>query len=168
MDRLETNPPTKERLATAQWIFERQLAWIAAADVKVGVVVSIDLALLGGLAAAFSGASHKTLAGEIFAALAGITLIIAVVWAAVATFPRLNGPKKSLLFFGRIADRNADQYAEALLQSSDADLISDWARQIHTNAKIAVEKHSCVRCAMIWSFAAVIPWLIALCYFVTP
>ncbi|CAJ3147465.1 Pycsar system effector family protein [Burkholderia pseudomallei] len=168
MDRLEITPPTKEKLATAQWVFERQLAWIAAADVKVGVVVSVDLALLGGLAAAFSVAAHKTLAGEVFATLAGIGLVIAVICAALATFPRLNGPKQSLLFFGRIADGNADEYVDALLTASEADLIGDWARQIHTNARIANEKHNCVRHAMIWSFGSVIPWLIALCYFVKP
>ncbi len=44
---------TKDRLAIAQWVLERHLAWIAAAEVKVGVIVALDTALLGGLAAAF-------------------------------------------------------------------------------------------------------------------
>lgn len=38
----------KERLQTAQWVLERNLAWIAAAEVKVGVIVAIDTAMLGG------------------------------------------------------------------------------------------------------------------------
>lgn len=45
-----------ESLQTAQWVLERNLGWIAAAETKVGVVVAIDTAMLGGLGAAFSGA----------------------------------------------------------------------------------------------------------------
>lgn len=35
----------EERLQIAQWILERNLAWIAAAEVKVGVIVAIDVAM---------------------------------------------------------------------------------------------------------------------------
>ena len=45
-----------ERLQTAQWVLERNLGWIAAAEVKVGAIVAIDTAMLGGLGAAFSTA----------------------------------------------------------------------------------------------------------------
>ncbi|WP_233099873.1 hypothetical protein, partial [Acidovorax sp. IB03] len=38
-----------ERLQTAQWVLERNLGWIAAAEVKVGVIVAIDTAMLGGV-----------------------------------------------------------------------------------------------------------------------
>lgn len=37
-----------ERLKAAQWVLERNLAWVAAAEVKVGVIVAIDTAMLGG------------------------------------------------------------------------------------------------------------------------
>ena len=49
-----------ERLQAAQWMLERNLAWIAAAEVKVGVIVAIDTAMLGGLGVAFSAADVKT------------------------------------------------------------------------------------------------------------
>jgi len=48
----------KERIITAQWVLERNLAWIAAAEVKVGVVVAINTAMLGGLGASY-GAVDK-------------------------------------------------------------------------------------------------------------
>jgi hypothetical protein len=166
VDRLGITPATKEKLSAAQWVFERQLGWIAAADVKVGVVVTIDLALFGGLTAAFSSAASKPLAGEVFAAIAGLGLVVAVIWAAAATFPRLNGPKRSLVFFGRIAEKSEDDYADAFMAASQIDLIKDWSRQIHANARIANAKHGCVRRAMIWSFGASFFWLIALCYFI--
>jgi hypothetical protein len=44
----------KQRLEFAKWLFERTLGWIATADVKVGVAMALDTAMLGGLAAAFS------------------------------------------------------------------------------------------------------------------
>jgi hypothetical protein len=36
-----------ERLQTALWVMERNLGWIAAAQVKVGVIVAIDTGMLG-------------------------------------------------------------------------------------------------------------------------
>jgi hypothetical protein len=47
---------TKDRLATAQWVVERNLAWIAAADAKVAIVVALNTAMLGDLAGAFGWA----------------------------------------------------------------------------------------------------------------
>ena len=35
----------KERLAIAQWVLERNLAWISASEVKVGAIVTIDMAM---------------------------------------------------------------------------------------------------------------------------
>jgi len=43
-----------ERLRVAQWVLERNLGWIAASEVKAGVVVAIDTAMFGALATAFS------------------------------------------------------------------------------------------------------------------
>ena len=43
----------KDRLTTAQWILERNLAWIAAADAKVAISVTINVAMLGGLGGIF-------------------------------------------------------------------------------------------------------------------
>lgn len=40
-------------------MLERNLAWIATADVKVGVIVAIDTGMLGGLCAAFSASNAK-------------------------------------------------------------------------------------------------------------
>ena len=44
------------RLQTTQWVIERQLGWIAAADTKVAVVIAIDTAMVAALAAAFTSA----------------------------------------------------------------------------------------------------------------
>jgi hypothetical protein len=36
-----------ERIEAAKWLFERTLGWIATADVKVGVALALDTAMLG-------------------------------------------------------------------------------------------------------------------------
>ena len=49
-----------ERLNHARWTLERQLTWIAAADAKVGVVVTLHIAMLGGIGAAYTAAAAKS------------------------------------------------------------------------------------------------------------
>ena len=99
-----TNPTTRDRLATAQWILERNLAWIAAADVKVAVIATIDIGMLGGLAAAFGlPDAHKTPWAMFFVLATSMCLVAGLAQAARSLAPRRDGPKTSLVFFGRIA-----------------------------------------------------------------
>ncbi|MFM0467715.1 DUF5706 domain-containing protein [Paraburkholderia strydomiana] len=158
----------KERLATAQWIFERTLTWIAAAEVKVGVIVTIDIALLGGLAAAFGSATTKSLTGEIFALIAGTISVAGIACAAAAIIPRLGGPSTSLLFFGRIATLSESEFHAKLVTATDAQLLKDWTSQIHRNSVIAATKHLWVKRAMWCSFVSALPWLVAVGFFVKP
>ncbi len=90
----------RDRLHTAQWVLERNLAWIAAAEVKVGVIVAIDTAMLGGLGAAFSAAdgSARTHWAWFFSIATVICLGSGLFCAAMAVLPRISGPEKSLLF----------------------------------------------------------------------
>ncbi len=75
-----------ERLQTAQWVLERNLGWIAAAEVKVGVIVAIDTAMLGGLGAVFSTAdvTMRTHWGVLFTLAAAILLALGLVSTAMA------------------------------------------------------------------------------------
>ncbi len=56
-------PLAKDRLTTAQWILERNLAWIEAADAKVAIIVTINVAMLGGLAGTFGWSDTPDLLG---------------------------------------------------------------------------------------------------------
>lgn len=49
-----------ERLTECKWVLERKLQWIAAAEVKVGVVATIDLAMIAGLAAIYMEAQQRS------------------------------------------------------------------------------------------------------------
>lgn len=146
------------RLARAQWVLERNLAWIAAAEVKVGVVVAIDVAMLGGLGAAFSGAKVVPAWGYVFSFLAAIALASGLITAAMAVLPRLTGPKNSVVFFGCIAKEESADYRDRFRNVSDLELLDDWTTQIHRNAEIALEKFAWVKSAMWWSFLSVLPW----------
>lgn len=148
------------RLDLAQWVFERNLGWIHAAEVKVGVIVAINTAMLGGLGAAL-GASTSAMRTEwasIFAVAAAVSLASGIVCAAMVVLPRLNGPETSLLYFGKVGVLQDRFYIDQFKQAPESDLLADCLAQIHRNAQIAIEKYAWVRVAMAWSFLAVLPW----------
>jgi len=154
----------RDRLQVAQWVLERNLAWIAAAEVKVGVIVAIDTAMLGGLGATFSGADGgiRTAWAWLFTIIAAIALGAGLMCAAMAVLPRVTGPEKSLLFFGRIGPCADAEYIEKFKAATDAELLNDWTAQIHRNAEIACDKFAWVRKGMWWSFLSVLPWFSAI------
>ena len=153
-----------ERLQTAQWVLERNLAWIAAAEVKVGVIVAMDTAMLGGLGAAFSvvGGAVRTHWAWFFTIVATVCLGVGLFCAAMAVLPRVTGPARSLLFFGCVGPRVEAEYIEDFKNTSDVDLLEDWTAQIHRNAQIACDKFAWVRKSMWWSFLSALPWFPAI------
>lgn len=153
-----------ERLGYAQWILERNLAWIGAAEVKVGVILAIDTAMLAGLATAFTSAGpSRIVAWDVVLTLAAAApLMLAVGCGALAVLPRTQGPPSSFVFFGTIAKAKAEEYRSDFTSAPVADLLNDCLAQIHRNAEICVSKFKWVRFGMIWSFIAIIPWLFAL------
>lgn len=152
------------RLEWVQWVFERNLAWIHAAEVKVGLIVTVDTAMLGGLGAAL-GASMREMPTEwacIFAIAAAVSLASGIFCAAMVVLPRLSGPAKSLLYFGKIGMLERGIYMEQVKEASESELIEDCLAQIHRNAQIALEKYSWVQAGMAWSFLAILPWAAAI------
>lgn len=158
------------RLQTAQWVLERHLAWIAAAEAKIGAVVTIDTGLLAGLAAAYGASDAKTRTAWTFfiACVAGGAAICALYCAALALKPRVGGPLTSLLFFGRIAQRDRLDYQTEFAAATPEELLNDWTAQIHRNAEIAAEKYKWVALSIRFSFAAAAPWIVAILMFVKP
>ena len=82
--------------------------------------------------------------------------------AAMAVLPRITGPAKSLLFFGRVGPCENTEYIHNFKTATDADLLEDWTAQIHRNAQIACDKFAWVRKAMWWSFLSVLAWFPAI------
>ncbi len=154
----------EEKLAHARWVLERNLHWIAASEVKIGVIIAIDTGLFGALAAAFNGnkaEGHYYLA-HLSTLFAAILLAIAIACGALTIMPRTGGPPSSMIFFGRIAAKPRASFEHEFNQASAADLLADCLAQIHRNAEIAVEKFRWVITSMRWSLAAVPFWLVAI------
>lgn len=152
----------QERLSLAQWILERNLHWVSAAEVKTGVIVALNTAMLGGLAAAFSAADDRSSWENLFSIASAICLLISLFCAAMSVLPRTDGPPSSYVFFGKIAKNSRADYVDLFKRADHSVLLDDCLEQIHRNAEIACDKFRWVRNAMAWSFAAVLPWIGAL------
>lgn len=153
-----------ERIKIAQWLFEQTLGWIATADVKVGVAIALDTAMLGGLAAAFASSDYhlRTAWCYFFVAASTAGMAFALFCAGMAALPRMRGPLKSMIFFGRVAERDADTYVEEFLTMNEKELLADLLTQVHRNAEIANEKHQWVRKSLFWSFLSAGLWIVAI------
>ena len=155
---------SNEQLKFAQWVLERNLGWVAAAEIKAGFIVAIDSAMLGVLASSFN--SEKLLEHASFScwssACAILLLAIGVFCAAMTVLPRVNGTISSNIFFGNISKKGVKDFEREFLSADLEQLLSDCLAQVHRNSEIANRKFSWVRKAMIWSFIEVIPWLMAL------
>lgn len=153
-----------ERLRVAQWVLERNLGWIAASEVKAGVVVAIDTAMFGALATTFSSLlpAERTAWGILLSVSAAACLAIGLFCIAMSVLPRLSGPKSSNLFFGCICKNSHVDFEQRFVRSSANDFLLDCIAQIHRNAEIARDKFRWVRNGMVWSFVAILPWAAAL------
>jgi hypothetical protein len=153
-----------ERLKFAQWILERNLAWIAASDTKTGAVIAVDAAMLATLAAAFSAAGEigRTPGAWILTLVSAALLCIGIIYGALTLYPRTDGPPESHIFAGGIAANALDVYAARFRNATPAELLDDCLAQVHRNAQIANEKFRCVKTAMGWSFSGALPWFFAI------
>lgn len=153
-----------ERLKAAQWVLERNLGWIAAAEIKTGIIVALDTAMLGVLAASFSEVQpiDRTAYANFFTIVAAFSIVTALVCAAMTVLPRVSGPQQSLLFFGCIAQHHCPNYAARFRAVTESEMLEDCLAQIHRNAEIARDKFMWVRRSMKWSFFSIAPWVLAL------
>lgn len=152
-----------ERLEAVKWILERNLAWIAASEVKVGIIVTTNTAMLAVLGSVLGSLppSNRTAWACFFSVLAFILCGLAILFAARSIFPKVNGPENSNIFFVRIAKMSESDYVEQLSNLTIDKFIYDCGSQIHRNAEIACEKYKDVTTSMGLSFFAITPWILA-------
>lgn len=150
------------RLSNLEWIFERQLYWIAASEIKTAAIITVAIGMLGALASAFTlNTSHSCIAQMLSIGVASL-LILSLIFAGMVILPRLDGPVNSLLFFGSISKSSRKGYVSKLISCTDDDLITDFANQIHRNAEVAQIKHQWAARALLTVFLTAIPWVITL------
>lgn len=148
-----------------QYILDKQLGWIAAADSRLSLVLPLSTAMLGALAVYATTPSAWTLMAGIPAAFALFFLSMSIVFCACASFPRTNGTKCSLVFFGGIVSRDAAQFRADIKAAQKGDLQDDLIDQCHINAQIASTKFTWIKRGMASMLAAMLPWAFAMYQF---
>lgn len=140
----------------------RQLLWIQAADGRIALLLPLNTAMLGVLAVLAPAYDYWTVFSAVSSSFAAALLVLSVVFTALAAFPRTEGPKGSLVFFSGIVAREEDQFSAAIESLDDDVYLRDLTSQVYVNAKIASQKFSWVRRAMVCLFLSSIPWTLAI------
>jgi hypothetical protein len=89
-------------------------------------------------------------------------MAFAMFCAGMAALPRMRGPLKSMIFFGRVAEKDADTYVDEFSKMTEKELLTDLAMQIHRNSEIACEKHQWLRKSLFWSLLSAGVWIAAI------
>ena len=141
----------------------RQLHWIAAADTKAGFAFTFSTALLGVLAASVpKDPSAWGVAPAIFASFAAAFTVAALLFLTFASFPRTEGPARSMVYCGGIAQCNIDQFRAMMSDVAVDAYCVDLAEQCHRNAQIAANKFAWIQRALVCLYLAVLPWALAI------
>ncbi|MGB3835900.1 Pycsar system effector family protein [Castellaniella sp.] len=148
-----------------QYILDKQLGWISAADSRLSLVLPLSTAMLGALAVYATKPSVWTLMAGIPAAFAIFFLCISIIFCACAAFPRIGGTKGSLLFFGGIVSRDISRFRASVKAAQKDDFHDDLIEQCHINAQIASTKFTWVKRAMASMLVAMLPWALAVFQF---
>lgn len=150
------------KMAVLDTSLARQLSWVAAADGKVPAIFGIDMAMLGCLCVLFPAGGQWTIYQAIFSSLAALGLLASVFSLGLVAFPRLSGPKGSIVFFGGIIQYAEDAFIKKALLVPSEDMLHDLARQVYRNAEIASTKYTYVRYAMWCMYGSAPFWLTAI------
>lgn len=148
-----------------QYVLDKQLSWISAADSRLSLVLPLSTAMLGSLAVYATGPGSWTLIAGIPAAFAIFFLCLSIIFSACASFPRTKGTKGSLIFFDGITSRDLDQFRSSVKAAQKSDVLDDLVQQCHINAQIATTKFTWVKRGMASMLTAMLPWAFAMYQF---
>lgn len=157
-----------EQLAVGESLLARNLGWIAAADAKASTIFGIDAAMLGVLAALTPTVSGDwQILPAIASFIAAVALLASVTYLALATFPRLDGPKNSIVFFGTAVSLTSQEFTRRVQQGITDELVQDVAAQAFRNAEIARVKYHHLKSSQMLMFLGAALWLgaISLLYY---
>ena len=139
----------------------RILSWIQVADSRIALVLPLSTGMLGAIAVLAPAIKLWSASSAIASSFAIFFLVLSLVFCAFASFPRIDGPKGSVIFFGGIVTRELEQFKSSV-KSLDEEMYSDdLISQCHINAQIANIKFTWVRRAMGSLFISFLPWAIS-------
>lgn len=156
-----------ERIRIAESNLSRLLDWVGRIDAKSSVVLGINTAMLGALAALAPSPHLWTIHTTLLATLGTLFQIASLCFVYFVNYPQTKGPATSLNFFGGIANRSFREYNDAFMKLSASDHLSDVLEQCHRNAEIVSRKFSALKWAYRTLLIGVIPWMVCLYCFRT-
>lgn len=148
-----------ERISNAKWVLERNLSWIISADAKIAVITTINLAMLTVLATIYFSGGSKSTWVILMSIAAFLTIVLSLVFVWFVVVPRISGPNKSNIFFGKIANVSSNEFCDNFLKLTSENFLADLIEQIHINSRIANQKHEFVRRAYFSTMLSLLPWL---------
>ena len=140
---------------------DRQLGWVRAAESRIALILPLATALFGSLAV-----KMKTLdlivCWKVASVSAAILFIaLSFIFAVVGIFPRVNGPKHSLIFFGGVGSASIESFHKKTREISEDGLKTDLREQIYINARIATLKYKWIKRSMTCLLISLVPWAIS-------
>lgn len=154
------------KVEIANDVLSRQLSWVSSADSKIPLIFAINTAMLGVLSALVGSFDNWTVLNYISTILSIILLLGSMISLALTMFPRLTGPKDSLIYFGGIVTKSAEIYTQEMSNITDDILVKDILIQVYRNAEIANTKFNCIKWAMGQTFASFPLWLITVWFLI--
>ena len=141
------------------------LSFFARVDSKASVVLAVDTAMLGYLAAKIPQITWPP-SWSLVIPMSAFALIFISVWHLYKTaFPNLKGGSSSLVYFREIAVRTESKFIDEFSAQQESAYARDLLAQTWRNSEILVEKFNHLKCAFIFMGLAVVPWTIALVQF---
>ncbi len=137
----------------------RLIDFIKAADAKIPPILAINTAMLGVFVSLIPKSAQWTLLMGILTVIAVVPILLSLISLCLATFPRTQGHKGSLLYFEGIKSHEPKKYLQKIQELSENELLEDLANQCHRNSEIASAKYSYIKFAMGSLFISIIPWL---------
>lgn len=132
--------------------------WIRAADQKVSILLALQGIILTLLIPDYLKTTTGRFQANTISVWNGIlfffatsSLVIAILIALIAIFPKLNNKVKSHLYFGGIKNMSLEQYKDDMKHLTNGEYFDELCEQIHTNSGIASRKHKLFQ-KSIWFF----------------
>lgn len=152
----------RDQIDRQEKILARLLEWIRASDARVPPIAALNTAMLGVIAAFASNEDDWTMVLSAVVAVTLALLTVSLILLALATFPRIEGPERSVTFFEGIISRDVSTYQVDLNAMTEEGYLVELIEQSHRNAEIASAKFRYVRFAMITWFVGIAPWIYTL------
>lgn len=151
-----------EQIRIAEQALSRQIEWIKSVEAKLGIVVAINIAMLGTLAARVPAMPENWWLVGIFVFLGSGSLLASLVFCALAICPRVKSPNLSILFFGSISAHSSEEYTKRFETLDETEYLADLLKQVHRNAEIASIKFGFIKVATWCLLGGILPWLCSL------